>query len=408
MNLTRGVPGKLTAGAALLALAVVLTLSGVATAFAAPQNGTGLNWRNEGLSADKDWTTGEIGPYDEGSLVPFRLTVTNPSSTKPAIVGGFALQVTAQNHDVAVFDYTTGWAGPIQPDSQDGLVDDMLRTTFPAGLELAPGQSATFTFMAHLALSTAARPAAGMLNGNGVVGFSEVDAPGVGAAGKRVPVKVNARQGTLGTPAIDIVKSSDAPDTGVHAGTVVHYSFVVTNIGDVPLVNAHVTDDVLGDVGTIAGPLAPGESVTLSTEAVAAETMTGVATVLAYDALGRPATASSTLTVHVLSSARIFGSAFYDTYYVNGAWDAEEPADAGRTITLLDSNGVVLAQTVTDANGAYAFEDLAPGMAYTVTESVPEGWVANCPPSGFYDNITPGPGQDMGPYDFGIRMATEY
>jgi uncharacterized repeat protein (TIGR01451 family) len=404
MNQTRGIPGRLSASAVLIGLVVLVVLSGVESTFAAPQGGTGLNWRNEGYSASAGWTTGEIGPYDEGSLVPFRLTITNPSNTKSAVVGGFSLEVSAQNHGVAIFDYTSNWTGPMQPDSQDGLAGDMLRTTFPAGLSLAAGQSATFTFMAHLAVSTAGRPAAGMINGSGVVGFSEVDAPGVGAFGKRVPVKVNPCQGTLGTPAVDIVKSSDAPASGVRAGTVVHYSFVVTNIGDVPLVNAHVTDDVLGDIGTIAGPLAPGASVTLSAQAVAAETITGVASVLAYDALGRPATATSTLTVSVITSARIFGSAFFDGN-MNGAWDADESPLSGQTIILSDDAGNVVATTVTDSDGAYEFDGLTPGVTYVVTAGIPGSWLVTSPPSGSYV-ITPTPGQDAGPYDFGLAPGS--
>jgi uncharacterized repeat protein (TIGR01451 family) len=391
----------MAAGLALLGLVVLLMLSGVASAFAA---GNGLNWRNEGLSASAGWTTGEIGPYNEGDLVPFRLTVTNPS-TKPAVVGGFSLQVTAENHDVAVFDYTTDWNGPLAPDSQDGLVDGWLRTTFPAGLTLAPGASATFYFKGHLAESAAGKPAAGMVNGNGVVGFSEVDAAGVGAAGKRVPVKVNARTGLLGTPAVDIVKTSDAPATGVRPGTNVHYSFVVTNIGDVTLTNATVTDAALGEIGIIASPLAPGESITLTSEAVANETYTSVATVLAYDALGRPATGTSELTVSVITSARIFGSAFED-WNANGAWDADEPAAVGREIDLVDQDGNLLASTLSDANGFYEFKDLTPGTTYALVQAVAPPFMTSCPGAGYY-LITPTAGQDCGPYDFGAALFGE-
>jgi hypothetical protein len=386
--------------ALLIALAALL-LGGLATAAFAAQgaNGANVQWRNEGFSSAKGWTTGEIGPYDEGSLVPFRLTVTNPSSTKSAVVGGFSLQVTAHAHGVAVFDGTTGWTGPLSPSSQDGVVGDMLRTTFPAGLTLAPGQSATFTFKGHLAVSSAGHPAAGMLNGNGVCGFSEVDAAGVGAFGMRVPVKVNAHVGTLGTPAVDIVASSDAPSSGVAAGTNVTFTYVIKNIGDVALYNAVVSDDQFGAVGSIAGPLAPGASQTLTAERTLTQTVAGTATVAASDSAGREANDAAPYTVAVFSSARIFGSVYMDTDG-NGAWDAIDFGYPGFVVQLLDGSGNVIAETLTDPTGAYAFENITPGQSYTIQIVQQQDWFLTAPIGGTF-SITPAPGQNAGPFDFG-------
>jgi hypothetical protein len=383
-----------------VALALLLILAAATAAFAVNGgSGTGLNWRNEGFSASTGWTTGEIGPYDEGSLVPFRLTVTNPSSTKSVVVDGFSIQVTAQNHGVAVFDYTTDWAGPLTASSQDGPVDDMLRTTFPAGLSLAPGQSAVFSFKAHLAESSAQQPAAGMINGNSVAGFSEVDAAGVGAFGQRVPVKVDPAQGTLGKPAVDLVKSSDAPESGVVVGTTVHYDFTVTNVGDVPLFDVHVTDDELGDIGTVAGPLEPGASVIVGTKSPATQTFTSRATVVAYDASGRVARATSSLTISVFNSARIFGSAFWDVD-ANGAWDAGEPALPHQLLLLTDSDGTLRGMEWTGPAGTYSFEGVAPDTTYTISEQLFGDWTLTAPIGGTY-TLTLARGQDAGPYDFG-------
>ncbi|HZZ73143.1 MAG TPA: SdrD B-like domain-containing protein [Pirellulales bacterium] len=59
----------------------------------------------------------------------------------------------------------------------------------------------------------------------------------------------------------------------------------------------------------------------------------------------------------------------------DGNCDSGEPATpiAGVTIQLLDDNGQILTTTLTDANGDYAFENLAPG-SYTVHEVQPSDY----------------------------------
>jgi hypothetical protein len=386
----------------IVSLAVVFGLSGAGAAFSAPAQGTAVNvnWRNEGYQPQKGWTTGEIGPYAEGTYVPFRFIVTNPSTSKSAIVGGFSLQVTAEAHGVQVFDGTSSWTGPVVPSSQDGPVDGMLRTTFPAGLQLAPGESVTFEYKAHLAVSTPAYPAAGMLNGNGVNGFSELDAAGAGAFGKRVPVKVAGRAGTLGTPTVGITKTSDAPPEGVRAGTPVTYKYVVTNMGDIPLLDVAVIDDKLGVIGSVDGPLAPGASVTFSGSATLHETTTNLGTVTAIDEYGREVSDTAELTVPLLTSASIFGHVFKDSNG-NGAQDAGETGLSPWTIELLDSGGSVLRTTTTDSEGGYSFDDLTPGQTYTVQQVLPPPWESKSPTS---YSVMPVAGPPAGSYDFGNSL----
>lgn len=394
---------RIRSAALCVGLAFSILLACVASAFAAAGGGASVQWRNEGFREGTGWTTGEIGPYNEGDLVPFRLTVTNSSSTKSAVVGGFSMQVTRQAHDVSVFDYTTDWSGPIAPSSQDGVSGDMLRTTFPAGMTLAPGQSATFTFKGHLALSAPGAPAAGLLNGNGVCGFSEVDADGVGAFGKRVPVKVNPRPGTLGTPAIDIAESSDAPTTGVAPGTTVTYTYVVTNVGDVALMNAVVTDSQFGAVGVIPGPLAPGASQTLTTQAILTETTEDTSSVVASDAYGREAADSAKCSVSVLSSARMFGFVYAD-WNANGARDADEQGMGEWLVRLTDAQGNLVATALTGADGSYEFGSLNPGVTYTLSADSLNGWQQTAPIDGVFVSTLAG-GQNAGPFEFGEVMV---
>ncbi len=59
---------------------------------------------------------------------------------------------------------------------------------------------------------------------------------------------------------------------------------------------------------------------------------------------------------------------------LDGLQDGGEPGLAGVTVTLYDGSGVVVATTVTDADGAYSFTGLAAGT-YQVGFSTPEGYV---------------------------------
>lgn len=70
---------------------------------------------------------------------------------------------------------------------------------------------------------------------------------------------------TVIDPAIEVVKDGAAM---AHEGDTVTYTFKVTNVGDVPLVDVQVTDDIIGDIGTIAGPFDVGETETLSKDFV--------------------------------------------------------------------------------------------------------------------------------------------
>ena len=93
---------------------------------------------------------------------------------------------------------------------------------------------------------------------------------------------------------------------------------------------------------------------------------------------------------NVIPTASIHGYKFKD---VNGnGVDDDEPRLEGVTITLtgdIDGDGDIdVVPTVTDVNGEYWFDPIFPGD-YTVTETVPVGWVATTSPS---VDITVAPG----------------
>lgn len=65
----------------------------------------------------------------------------------------------------------------------------------------------------------------------------------------------------------------------------------------------------------------------------------------------------------------------------NGIQDAGEPGVGGVTVKLVDSNGNVVATTITDANGFYNFPNVTPGT-YTVMFTLPDGFEFTAPNQG--------------------------
>jgi uncharacterized repeat protein (TIGR01451 family) len=101
---------------------------------------------------------------------------------------------------------------------------------------------------------------------------------------------------TVWNPAISVVKSSDAPDGLVARGTLVTYTYVVTNTGDVPLFDIVVTDDKLGVVGTLE-TLAVGASATFTASATLNDTTTNVVVATGEDLDGNEVSDEDIVTV---------------------------------------------------------------------------------------------------------------
>jgi hypothetical protein len=83
----------------------------------------------------------------------------------------------------------------------------------------------------------------------------------------------------------------------------VTYTYVVTNTGDTTLLNVSVDDDKLGHVGDIPS-LAPGQSVTLTKDAVLGEAgqLTNIGTAVGTDQLGAQVQDTDDETVSVIET----------------------------------------------------------------------------------------------------------
>jgi uncharacterized repeat protein (TIGR01451 family) len=78
----------------------------------------------------------------------------------------------------------------------------------------------------------------------------------------------------------------------------------------------------------------------------------------------------------------------------DGVQSEGEPSIPNVTVTLLDSEGAVLATTTTDAKGYYAFPGLTPGQMYTVVFTPPSGATLTTQNAGSNDAIDSDPAAD--------------
>jgi uncharacterized repeat protein (TIGR01451 family) len=95
-----------------------------------------------------------------------------------------------------------------------------------------------------------------------------------------------------------------APESGAPGDTVV-YRYVVRNVGDATLTDVTVTDDRLGDIGTVAR-LAPGHAATLRATRILSATdvwVTNVASVRASDPTGASVEASGQASITIVGAS---------------------------------------------------------------------------------------------------------
>ena len=142
-----------------------------------------------------------------------------------------------------------------------------------------------------------------------------------------------------------------------------------------------MSDDKLGAIGTVAGPLAPGGSFDLyATNLSVTAPVVNIGTVIATPALadGTPIAAMADVTdsddASVVMVTEIRGVVWKEN---GGAIDGVKTNDAvypGVAVTLLlgGTNGVEAGSAVTDESGAYAFTNITTGVAYSVRFMVPK------------------------------------
>ncbi len=196
---------------------------------------------------------------------------------------------------------------------------------------------------------------------------------------------VKNRMNPAPVPGVRLVKTAGAAPDGTEltldGPASVTYTFLVQNTGNTWLKDLTVTDDKIGAIGTVAGPLAPWASTTLTATVAVAADVTNVGTVtagpctLAGADIGlSPVTDTDDAYVR-LKRLSMLGDYVWLDANANGLQDEGEVAMEGVTARLCDGSGNALGPvTVTAANGGYWFPNLLPGI-YMVRFDRPEGYV---------------------------------
>ena len=168
-----------------------------------------------------------------------------------------------------------------------------------------------------------------------------------------------------------------APGPTIYAGQTVTWTYVMTNTGNVVLVNVALTDDKEGPITCPKTELAVGESMIC--------TKTGIAKVGQYantatvtgankDNPSQTVTSNDPSHYNGLPLASLGNYVWIDTNRDGQQGNpVAEPPLAGVLVTLYDINGNVVATTTTDASGLYAFTNLIPGT-YSVGFALPPGY----------------------------------
>jgi uncharacterized repeat protein (TIGR01451 family) len=251
------------------------------------------------------------------------------------------------------------------------------------------------------------------------------DTSGVPMPGVPAPTAQDDAVVQVLTAGIDLVKTAGtAPDGQTlvltqPAPVNVTYSFRITNTGTSYLTNIAITDDKIGAICTIAGPLAPNASTTCTAGVLVSAdvTNTGTATGTPTNASGTPIRGLTNPTDTDQAKVEFRGSigdwVWWDVNN-NGIQDAGEPGIPDVVVVLTPTVGSPVNFT-TNSSGYYSFTNLLAGN-YTV--AIPRnvgdnvaffaaGWYPTNPASGV--TTTPlGYGQALTTVDFGLNIPTSY
>ncbi|MEZ5371684.1 MAG: SdrD B-like domain-containing protein [Microthrixaceae bacterium] len=206
----------------------------------------------------------------------------------------------------------------------------------------------------------------------------------------------------------------------VPEGSDVPWRITVTNTGGSTLTDVEVGDAIVAACGDDAiGTLKPGEShvITCQSDGVT-DDLTNLAEATGTTTTGGTVRAEDPASVETYVPPASLGDLIWNDLNGNGIQDQGEPGVEGAGVALLNSNGQVVATQLTEADGAYLFENLVPG-GYRIVVTPPAGYGLSpraqgsdltkdsdvSPTSGSSAVVTLAPGEDRTDLDAGVFRA---
>lgn len=214
--------------------------------------------------------------------------------------------------------------------------------------------------------------------------------------GVPLPPQTSSVPVQVADPGITLIKlAGSAPDGGIHytnAGAGVIFTYIVTNMGDTYLSPITVTDDVLGVIGTVTNPLAPGDATILYYTSSVPAAVTNIGTVIGTPSYtnGTPIPGLTNVVATNDAIVEMFASlgdfVWLDANYNGIQNGGSETGMPNVTVTLYDAATNTLGTTTTDADGYYYFTNLVPGT-YFVGFAPPSGYAITLQNQGGDDTL---------------------
>ena len=184
-------------------------------------------------------------------------------------------------------------------------------------------------------------------------------------------------------PEVTLVKTTNGGNVGnVLVGDAITWTYTITNSGNTPLRELVITDQPEGSITDCTGDgsleiLYPTKSITCTKVGVAIlGAYSNSATVVAKDTEDKNVTATDTST-YVGKSVPVETGTIGDYVWLdlnrNGVQDTDDIAFGGIVVKLFDKSGKKIAETQTDDEGHYVFENIVKGQ-YHIEFTVPNGY----------------------------------